>query len=215
MRSEDEVQAGVNPGVMAALKALGDADRGLEAPPAAEGRLRAAFQVRTQESRIQGNRERDGRVRWWRWVPAVAAAAILAIVAIYYRGPRVEVLRVAVPVRTSSSASAEPVVQRQTDRAEPGILRARTANTAVRRAARVRDSQPRAQTQEIATDFFPLVEFAPPTDNGELVRVNLPASAMRDVGLPVREDRLDDRVQADVLVSNGVATAIRFVKNMQ
>jgi hypothetical protein len=36
---------------------------------------------------------------------------------------------------------------------------------------------------------------------------------MRTVGLPVREDRLMDRVQADVLVSEeGLATAIRFVK---
>jgi hypothetical protein len=47
------------------------------------------------------------------------------------------------------------------------------------------------------------------------VRVSLPASAMREVGLPVREDRLMDRVQADVLVSNGMATAIRFVKVTQ
>jgi hypothetical protein len=83
------------------------------------------------------------------------------------------------------------------------------------KAARARNSQPHLQPLEIATDFFPLVDFAPPADDTELVRVNLPASAMREVGLPVREDRLEDRVQADVLVSNGIATAIRFVKNVQ
>ncbi len=79
------------------------------------------------------------------------------------------------------------------------------------RAPRV---QPPVQ-REIATDFFPLVDFAPPTDNGELVRVSLPASAMRQVGLPVREDRMADLVQADVVMSNGLATAIRFVRNSE
>jgi hypothetical protein len=62
--------------------------------------------------------------------------------------------------------------------------------------------------------FFPLVDFDSPVGRGELVRVNLPAAAMRTVGLPVREDRLSERVEADVLVSeDGVATAIRFIKS--
>jgi hypothetical protein len=70
--------------------------------------------------------------------------------------------------------------------------------------------------REIVTDFFPLVDYAPPFERGELVRVSLPASAMRTVGLPVREDRLGDRVQADVLVGQeGLARAIRFVSYSQ
>ena len=82
----------------------------------------------------------------------------------------------------------------------------------VRRAPRVR----RAGPQEIVTDFFPLVDVAQPIERGELVRVNVSAAAMQAVGLPVREDRLSERVQADVLVSEeGLATAIRFVKYSQ
>ncbi|MGH9557630.1 MAG: hypothetical protein ACRD30_00215, partial [Bryobacteraceae bacterium] len=66
--------------------------------------------------------------------------------------------------------------------------------------------------EEIVTQFFPLLEPAPPLGNGVMVRVILPASAMRTVGLPVREDRLSEPVQADVLVSeDGLAEAIRFV----
>jgi hypothetical protein len=45
------------------------------------------------------------------------------------------------------------------------------------------------------------------------LRVSLPASAMRGVGLAVSEDRLTDMVQADVLVGQeGLARAIRFVR---
>ncbi len=53
---------------------------------------------------------------------------------------------------------------------------------------------------------------APPFERGQILRVDVPASAMRAVGLPVREERLADRVQADVLVGEeGMPRAIRFV----
>jgi hypothetical protein len=202
MKPEDEIQFGENSGVTRALKALGESDRALEAPPEVEAKLRAAFQ-----SRVQGSRARNRPMRVWRWVPAVAAAAILAIVTWYYRGPRVEPARVAAGVTPGVAPGAVPVIHPQIIHAQPRIIHARATQT----ATRAQDQQP----HEIATDFFPLVDFAAPADGGELVRVSLPASAMREVGLPVREDRLEDRVQADVLVSNGMATAIRFVKNMQ
>lgn len=68
--------------------------------------------------------------------------------------------------------------------------------------------------REIVTDFFPLIDAPPPIGRGELVRVMVPASTMRTVGLPVNEDRLTDQVKADVLVSeDGLATAIRFVRS--
>ncbi|HTB11766.1 MAG TPA: hypothetical protein VK752_09350 [Bryobacteraceae bacterium] len=65
---------------------------------------------------------------------------------------------------------------------------------------------------EVVTEFYSLMEDAPPFEQGELLRVSLPAAAMRGVGLPVDEDRLADMVQADVLVGQeGLARAIRFV----
>jgi hypothetical protein len=55
-----------------------------------------------------------------------------------------------------------------------------------------------------------------PFERGELLRVIVPASTMRRVGLPVNEDRLAERVQADVLVGEeGLARAIRFVRYEQ
>ena len=73
--------------------------------------------------------------------------------------------------------------------------------------------RPAATPREIVTDFFPLMDVPLPFGRGEILRVNLPADAMRTVGLPVHEDRLMDRVQADVLVGEeGMARAIRFVR---
>ena len=63
------------------------------------------------------------------------------------------------------------------------------------------------------TDFFPLMDSAPPLERGQMLRVQLPAAAMQTVGLPVREDHLTDPIQADVLVGEeGIPRAIRFVR---
>ena len=66
------------------------------------------------------------------------------------------------------------------------------------------------------TEFFPLLDVSMPFERGELLRMTVPASTMRRVGLPVNEDHLTDRVYADVLVGNeGLARAIRFVSYEQ
>jgi hypothetical protein len=70
----------------------------------------------------------------------------------------------------------------------------------------------RKQPKEVTTPFFSLMDDAPPFERGELLRVSVPASAMRSVGLPVSEEHLDDMIQADVLVGEeGLPRAIRFV----
>jgi hypothetical protein len=70
-----------------------------------------------------------------------------------------------------------------------------------------------AQPSEVVTDFFPLMDTAPPFQRGRILRIELPASAMKMVGLPVHEQHLNDPVQADVLVGEeGLPRAIRFVK---
>ena len=76
--------------------------------------------------------------------------------------------------------------------------------------------QVKRQPREVVTQFFPLLDVAPPFERGELLRVTVPASTMRSVGLPVNEDHLTDRVYADVLVGQeGLARAIRFVSYEQ
>jgi len=70
-------------------------------------------------------------------------------------------------------------------------------------------------TREIATDFIPLsyMNVASLQDGGQIVRVELPRSALVNFGLPVNMDRYNEKVKADVLLGvDGLAHAIRFVQ---
>jgi hypothetical protein len=68
---------------------------------------------------------------------------------------------------------------------------------------------------EVATDFIPLTYMTPVNlqDGGQIVRVELPRSALANFGLPVNMDRYNEKVKADVLLGvDGMAHAIRFVQ---
>jgi hypothetical protein len=68
---------------------------------------------------------------------------------------------------------------------------------------------------EIATEFIPLIhgEAMTPSDGGQIVRVEMPRSALVSFGLPMNMERGGGRVTADVVVGNdGLARAIRFVR---
>lgn len=72
-----------------------------------------------------------------------------------------------------------------------------------------------ADDEEIATDFIPLTHDNSLTseDSGQVMRVELPRSALVSFGLPMNVERAGGRVKADVLVGeDGVARAIRFVR---
>lgn len=65
---------------------------------------------------------------------------------------------------------------------------------------------------EIATDFI-RINARPIEPGDQIVRVQLPRSAMAQFGLPVNMDRSDKPVKADVIMGiDGVAQAIRFVQ---
>jgi len=71
-----------------------------------------------------------------------------------------------------------------------------------------------ASEPEIATDFFPLMNRElTQLESGQVVRVELPRSALMSFGLPMNMDRANERIKADVVVGNdGLARAIRFVR---
>lgn len=76
-------------------------------------------------------------------------------------------------------------------------------------------SQAPAVVREVATPFFdlPFSDSALPLDQATMIRVELPRSALELAGLPVEEDRRNQRIQADlVLGADGLARAIRFVE---
>jgi hypothetical protein len=186
--------------IVAALRALAEEDAELEAPLRVEDRVRKAFR-------------RKHVARKWRngltWSLALAAAVIVVV----FIGMRDK--QHSPPPRAKEVATRPPqlaVVDHISDPQPVEIPPASVPARQVRRIAPKSDPQPR----EVVTEFFPLLDVAPPFERGELLRVTVPASTMRKVGLPVNENRLADRVYADVLVGNeGLARAIRFVSYEQ
>jgi hypothetical protein len=169
--------------VVEALRALSEHDASREASPEIEARLRVQFQSRKR-------RRAWGRAALWT-TAAAAAAMVVFFVATNRKPPAPAPVHEAVTQAVAVQLEASPVA-------------------AVKTARRVR--RPVTRPQEVVTDFFPLMDPAPPFERGQLLRVELPASAMQMVGLPVREDRLADPVQADVLMGEeGLPRAIRFV----
>ena len=68
---------------------------------------------------------------------------------------------------------------------------------------------------EITTPYISLTQgyTLPMPEGGQVLRVELPRSALASFGLPVNEDRLNERIKADVVIGNdGIARAIRFVR---
>jgi hypothetical protein len=171
--------------VRIALQALKEHDQSREAPRELEARLLEAV--------------RERRRRAWARRLLVAAAAILAI---------------AFGLRTSSAPVGKAAVERAPKTLSGPATVAAVERPAPQAAAPRRASRPViAPRRELVTDFYPLMDPAPPLGRGQLLRVVVPARAMRTVGLPVREESLEERVQADVLVGEeGLARAIRFVR---
>ena len=175
--------------VLQALRALAENDRGRKAPPEVETRVLGAFH----------SRRRCGR-RW----PAIAATAAALVIALLLWPNR----------RPKPAVSAAPPISRVPAAARPAPVAAvanitPTPRKLVRRGAAV----PQPEPHEVVTDFFPLMNPEPAFERGQMLRVQLPASAMLTVGLPVREEHLGDLVQADVLVGEeGMPRAIRFVR---
>ena len=68
---------------------------------------------------------------------------------------------------------------------------------------------------EVATEFYALpdVDNLAPVEDTTVVRVRLPRSAMRMVGLPVNEERMSEHIQADVVLGqDGLMRAVRFLQ---
>ena len=175
--------------VLQALRALAENDREKEAPPEVEARLLGVFH----------SRPRSGR----RWAAVAVLAASLVIALLLWPNhtskPTVSAAPAVLPV-------PEPQLPIREAEPTPKVVASRKF---ARKAATAQPPQP----HEVVTDFFPLMNPAPSFGRGQMLRVQLPAAAMQTVGLPVREEHLDDLVQADVLVGEeGMPRAIRFVR---
>jgi len=114
-------------------------------------------------------------------------------------------------INTRAPVDQTQVAHVSTDR-EPNVS-SQTANTSPQ--SRVRHRRNRTAKAEIVTQFFALEEGADldSLEIAQVVRVELPGSALADVGLAVDPEVAARPVKADVALGyDGIARAIRFVR---
>lgn len=219
------------------LRTVADQMTSSRAPEHVEAQLLAAFRDRTRVVSIH-----SAPKRWRYWVTA-AAAVLLMVFGIsawrWYvasvRPPQAEVSSksatapqsgsskqdqsqtVAVTgTRSSNRPLIKPVLRRSLSSRRPApsqLAKSDAAKQPTVEQASVPATN--VETKELATDFV-LVGYGNALDlqdGGQLVRVELPRSALAKFGLPMNMDRADERIKADVLVgTDGLARAIRFVE---
>jgi hypothetical protein len=205
----------------AGLRSLAAIDEEKAAPVKVETALLEAFRSRTS-SRI----ERQAPVQsksWPRWILA-AAAILIALGFIIYSAIRNE------PRKSDEALTVNPAPQPSVKPEAPVVkeIAARDSINESRAPRRSRGARPRlnkpfiidsmttyAKDSEYATDFFPLSYGGDQKtiERGEVIRVQMPRSALIRLGLPVNVERADTPVKADLLVGeDGLARAIRFVR---
>ena len=202
------------------LRALAEDMETLDAPDELETKLLEAFRTRGVVVPI-ARKQLNSRY----WLVAIAAMLLIAmsIVVVRWRASDVNGPRQTVAESTPqnkpeviSKPSEEPVrdVEYQAVNA-PGkrSIRKQARHAALRSPENTQLAN--HVTNEIATDFIPLsyMNVASLQDGGQIIRVELPRSALANFGLPVNMDRYNEKVKADVLFGvDGLAHAIRFVQ---
>jgi hypothetical protein len=196
-----------------ALAALREASSSSKASEHVETALRQAFRAQHQAPTAL----KSVRSRRYAWIAGALAASLAMAAAIrlsrapVVTAPEAPVIAKAPPAHASKVAEVLPPVRREPKQMAP---RARVTKPRPRPAPQVASARAPAR-REVATDFF-AIPYAPAmtqADYGQVIRVNVPATSMRTFGLPVSEERMFDRVQADVLMGDdGIARAIRFVR---
>ena len=211
------------------LSASADAE---EAPAQVEARLLQAFrEQRPARVSVMPARAR----RWPLWV-AGAAAAILILFALaatrFYQSRAVTSVEQAKEVKPDQPMAAPD--KTAPDKITPAKIapderqhalaisrKPRPAEKASRRNVVANQTKSPARPAgsdtagEIATDFIPLMrgDGMAFMESGQIVRVELPRTALASFGLPVNMERADESIKADVVVGNdGLARAIRFVR---
>jgi hypothetical protein len=206
------------------------------APEHVEAQLLAAFRDRTRVVPIH-----SAHRQWRYWVTAAAAVLLVAFGLFAWRShvasvrqTRAEVSSksAAIPpsdsqeqsqtvavtgTRSSTQPLIKPTLKRSLSRRHPALSQLAKSDAAKQSTVEPALVVPakNAETKELATEFV-LVGYGNALDlqdGGQLVRVELPRSALAKFGLPMNMDRADERIKADVLIgTDGLARAIRFVE---
>lgn len=200
-----------------------------EAPAHVEASLREAFREMVgAPGQPAVARIDSGSRRWWPWA---AAAAILIVALLALSAARLgngdsqdlqeeaSVEKTAQPTVAPGIVEQKPEPPNQIARVNDGVKRGvhQGPRTGGRRSSSKKQTKPVEAAEsrtEVATEFIPLIhgEEMSPSDGGQIIRVEMPRSALVAFGLPMNMERAGERVKADVVVGNdGLARAIRFV----
>ena len=189
----------------------------LSAPDSVEAKVLAAFRARKVVP-ITVKRSYSPY-----WLAAVAAALLImmSVVALRLRSntetPRREVAEQQSADKPKSEPNIPQPIKESPKEIEYQAVDHSPKRKPVRnpRARRIENTPVANHAREIATDFIPLryMNAASLQDGGQIVRVELPRSALANFGLPVNMDRYNEKVKADVIFGvDGLAHAIRFVQ---
>jgi hypothetical protein len=227
----------------AGLRAVAASTASTEAPMRVEAALLSAFRQGASAPFVAAHAPAQTRpLRWLPWSIAAAAAVLLfstfALPRLLSNNSRERALAgtnniqpsspvITPPDSTQGNAGIQPTIaeinpEENTDGAlplpRPADRRRFMQNPGFASRSVRRGNNLTAATnanEEIATEFLPLTYDGnlSQLDDGQVVRVELPRSALQSFGLPVNAERVGERVKADVLLGHdGVARAIRFVR---
>jgi len=202
------------------LHSLATEMEALEAPAMIEANLLMAFRARQAVVTTPVVRRRSQSAYW---VAAVAAMLLIAISVFVFRWANRTVDEPRQANRQEEpQQKPQPVVEPQLAKdstiQDDEVLPQRQKPRRIHPASQRRPASAQVAnhvTNEIATDFIPLgyMNAASLQDGGQIVRVQLPRSALANFGFPVNMDRYNEKVKADVLFGvDGTARAIRFVQ---
>jgi hypothetical protein len=224
-------------GLTAGLRALAGSMKEVSAPAELEAKMLAAFRERQNNKVVAPVFVKNHR-RSWYWAAAVAAMLLFAFGIFIVRAnlfKRAEPFNAKNPAPVNNSVAVDPKEQpkdesltvKANDTVSPGPKKnPRRPELTVRKpkgvvgtlsneAVASTTATQNARPAEVMTDFYPIGYSNTPNlqEGGQLLRVELPRTAVARFGLPVNMDRANQRVKADVLVgSDGLAQAIRFVQ---
>jgi hypothetical protein len=219
----------------AGLRGVAAATVADEAPPLVESALLRAFREQHSAERAPVFAGARYSARRWAYVAVGAAAVAVIVMLLWLSGSRHQVSQPPVPEKAGGADPAVPPTNE--DRLAPhepplspatggpklarNRARARVKGTtrrltnAVESNREVSKPDESVSDSEIATEFIPLMnrDSLAQLDSGQVMRVELPRSALMSFGLPMNMERVGERIKADVVVGNdGLARAIRFVR---
>ncbi|HEX5085427.1 MAG TPA: hypothetical protein VFY40_25600 [Blastocatellia bacterium] len=165
---------------------------------------------------------------WLRWSMAAAAAILIVFGFIVYRAIQNEPLKPNGAITEKESPKATGAVTEKAAPPKPSVERKEQVVKKKRAPRPLRHNRPPlnepiisysmpvyGKRGEYATDFIPLNYggVQKPMESGEVVRLEMPRSALIAFGLPVNVEQADTPVKAELLLGeDGMARAIRFLR---